>query len=349
MESLPDGMFPSLPRLRWLDARGNVLRVLPATVARHRCLEVLLLQGNRLRELPPELGLVPGLRGLQLAGNPLRSPPAEVVGRGVRAVLSFLREQWALLGSPPPPARPVQELVCTSARRGGACSGAGGARPRRGATARARRPVRAPRPEARSAEPPSIAVRGRRCSGEPAAPGTTPALTRGRESPELRTDEDFRQLNEFRSVQEKIFHLWPSQSSEFVDSDKMQLRIQETHLKQACVSRLKEMLRVVPPYDTDPDYSRMLCRAESRDPRARLKKSVASDAGNPRRSLDEEVEEMLSQLRQPARAAGQLSPRSQQRALHSEIHELTELQRRLQALKVRNDSALRPTTAARKK
>ncbi|XP_029691330.1 leucine-rich repeat-containing protein 27 [Takifugu rubripes] len=91
ISDIPDSFFISLPRLLWLDLRNNQIPSLPAQIGSHRALKTLLLEGNPITELPPELGHVISLSGLNLRYCPITFPPPDVVSRGVRSILQYLR------------------------------------------------------------------------------------------------------------------------------------------------------------------------------------------------------------------------------------------------------------------
>ncbi|KAL1263727.1 hypothetical protein QQF64_006466 [Cirrhinus molitorella] len=91
ISSLPERFFSNLSSLVWLDVRNNRLTGLPAAIGQHRCLKTLLLEGNPISALPPELGHVITLKALSLRKCPLMFPPQDVVGRGLPAILHYLR------------------------------------------------------------------------------------------------------------------------------------------------------------------------------------------------------------------------------------------------------------------
>ncbi|XP_032806141.2 leucine-rich repeat-containing protein 27 isoform X1 [Petromyzon marinus] len=92
---VPPALFECLPRMLWLDLRSNRLCGLPPAVGQHRCLKTLLLEGNPITHLPAELGRLTCLKSLSLRGCPLEEPPADIVHRGTRAILLFLRQVLA--------------------------------------------------------------------------------------------------------------------------------------------------------------------------------------------------------------------------------------------------------------
>ncbi|XP_063692008.1 leucine-rich repeat-containing protein 27-like isoform X2 [Bolinopsis microptera] len=91
IKSIPDHFFTSLPQLKWLDFRHNLLTTLPTSIGEHRQLRTLLLQGNQLATLPVELGNVPTLTGLNIADNPIEYPPKTVLQEGTQEILKYLR------------------------------------------------------------------------------------------------------------------------------------------------------------------------------------------------------------------------------------------------------------------
>ncbi|XP_049880435.1 uncharacterized protein LOC126376931 [Pectinophora gossypiella] len=90
--TLPDDFFPSLPSLVYLDLRDNRLTDIPTTIQNHPTLTHLLLQNNCLTSLPNELGTLK-LKLLQLNGNPLMYPPREVISAGVDKTLAYLQKK----------------------------------------------------------------------------------------------------------------------------------------------------------------------------------------------------------------------------------------------------------------
>ncbi|XP_028391121.1 leucine-rich repeat-containing protein 27-like isoform X1 [Dendronephthya gigantea] len=89
---LPDEFFLKLTNLKWLDLRNNRLSSLPVSVGKHRTLRSLLLEGNSLTHLPCELGMTRSICGLSLSGNPLEFPPSEIIQKGTKEILKYLRE-----------------------------------------------------------------------------------------------------------------------------------------------------------------------------------------------------------------------------------------------------------------
>ncbi|XP_076163900.1 uncharacterized protein LOC143144903 [Ptiloglossa arizonensis] len=91
---LPAEVFTSLKYLEWLDIRNNQLSSLPKSIESHPCIETLLLQGNKIEELPLELCTLTKLKTLQVMQNPLITPPKDILVLGCREILEYLRTKW---------------------------------------------------------------------------------------------------------------------------------------------------------------------------------------------------------------------------------------------------------------
>lgn len=92
ISQLPENFFECFSNLKWLDLRRNCLTSIPSFFLGGMTeLRSLLLEGNELSTLPLELGLVKTLDGLNIRGNPLVFPPEEVMEKGVKTILGFLR------------------------------------------------------------------------------------------------------------------------------------------------------------------------------------------------------------------------------------------------------------------
>lgn len=61
----------------------------------HENLRYLLLENNQLRRLPCELANLRNLTALNLDNNPLERPPCDVVAKGLKSILDFLRGDYA--------------------------------------------------------------------------------------------------------------------------------------------------------------------------------------------------------------------------------------------------------------
>jgi len=81
-----------LANLTTLNLSYNQLTALPPEIGQLANLQTLVLYKNQLTALPPEIGQLRNLTELYLEDNPLVSPPADVVARGTKAVLAYLRE-----------------------------------------------------------------------------------------------------------------------------------------------------------------------------------------------------------------------------------------------------------------
>src|SRR6266568_2872488 len=82
-----------LTSLQQLDLSGNQLRQLPPEIGQLTSLQEFDLSNNQLSLLPPEIGQLTNLHQLDLDNNPdLLTPPPEIVARGTKDTLAFLRE-----------------------------------------------------------------------------------------------------------------------------------------------------------------------------------------------------------------------------------------------------------------
>jgi hypothetical protein len=67
------------------------LVTIPPTFGDLARLRTLKLESNQIKELPPELGIAVSLSDCRVRDNPLRIPPPEVVKKGTRHFLDYLR------------------------------------------------------------------------------------------------------------------------------------------------------------------------------------------------------------------------------------------------------------------
>ena len=97
---LPDDMMLRLSMLQLLDVESNRLQALPDSIGFAHGLTALCALGNRIAALPPSLGLVSDYN-LLVECEPARlvSPPPEVLARGMRVALGFLRFLYEARGS----------------------------------------------------------------------------------------------------------------------------------------------------------------------------------------------------------------------------------------------------------
>jgi internalin A len=82
----------TLYHLRSINLSDNLISQLPSRISDLRDLSVLVLRNNKLESLPSSLALLPRLTKLIVDGNPLRSPPKEIVKRGFKEVIGYLRD-----------------------------------------------------------------------------------------------------------------------------------------------------------------------------------------------------------------------------------------------------------------
>ena len=112
LEHLP-AEIGQLTSLKLLDLSHNRLVGLPPEIGGLENLEYFDLSYNNLTHLPVELGQLPSLKTLLLKGNPLVNPPQQVVRKGTKAVLHFLREKdpQSTAQMPATPAASKNELL----------------------------------------------------------------------------------------------------------------------------------------------------------------------------------------------------------------------------------------------
>lgn len=79
-----------LSNLRTLDLASNQLTVVPPVIAQMVSLTSLRLAKNIIHILPPALTMLTNLQELDVSGNPLIAPPADVVSRGLSAIMKHL-------------------------------------------------------------------------------------------------------------------------------------------------------------------------------------------------------------------------------------------------------------------
>src|SRR6266487_3252787 len=92
LKEVPAEMW-ALISLQILDLRRNQLGELPARISQLTCLQELYLGGNRLILFPSEAGQLTNLQTLNVDDMPtLLTPPPEIVARGTKDMLAFLRE-----------------------------------------------------------------------------------------------------------------------------------------------------------------------------------------------------------------------------------------------------------------
>ncbi|XP_068807444.1 leucine-rich repeat-containing protein 27 isoform X4 [Struthio camelus] len=91
LSAIPEDLFQKLPHLVWLDLRYNKIKTIPPGIGYHRQLKALLLERNPIKELPAELGNLTSLTALNLRHCPLEFPPKDVIQKGLKSILCFLR------------------------------------------------------------------------------------------------------------------------------------------------------------------------------------------------------------------------------------------------------------------
>lgn len=93
--SLPDNFFCSFPQLIWLDLRFNLLSSIPRAIKNLSRIKNLLVGHNNIHRLCLEIGGMGNLVGLNIGGNPLQFPSQNIISRGSKYVLNYLKECYA--------------------------------------------------------------------------------------------------------------------------------------------------------------------------------------------------------------------------------------------------------------
>ena len=90
LTALPDSLG-QLQNLQLLDVADNQLTALPDSLGQLQNLQLLDVADNQLTALPDSLGQLQNLEKLDVSGNPLPDPYPELIKRGTKAVLTYLR------------------------------------------------------------------------------------------------------------------------------------------------------------------------------------------------------------------------------------------------------------------
>ena len=92
IKEIPLKLCENLTHLIWFDIRRNQLKRLPENISLLENLKHLLLEGNQIDELPLQLGSLKNLSGLNLRYNPLKFPSKDIVAKGPKEIIKYLRE-----------------------------------------------------------------------------------------------------------------------------------------------------------------------------------------------------------------------------------------------------------------
>uniref|UniRef100_A0A8C3CYN6 Leucine-rich repeat-containing protein 27 n=1 Tax=Cairina moschata TaxID=8855 RepID=A0A8C3CYN6_CAIMO len=88
---VPEDLFQKLPHLVWLDLRFNKITALPPGIGYHRRVRKLIHLSNCLLNHVVCTGSLTSLTALNLRHCPLEFPPKDVIEKGVKSILCFLR------------------------------------------------------------------------------------------------------------------------------------------------------------------------------------------------------------------------------------------------------------------
>ena len=91
LTALPE-FLGNLTNLMELHLSGNKLTALPESLGNLNNLTELYLSGNKLTALPESLGNLTDLKRLVVLDNPLISPPIDILERGSKFIIEYLRE-----------------------------------------------------------------------------------------------------------------------------------------------------------------------------------------------------------------------------------------------------------------
>ncbi|XP_035669977.1 plant intracellular Ras-group-related LRR protein 3-like [Branchiostoma floridae] len=91
IQHLPDEICLLL-NIEVLSVNNNKLTALPENICSLSKLWMMHVRNNAIHRLPAELHRLSNLQVIDVAGNPLEFPPAEVCGKGLSAIMGFVRD-----------------------------------------------------------------------------------------------------------------------------------------------------------------------------------------------------------------------------------------------------------------
>ncbi|CAH1251503.1 LRRIQ4 [Branchiostoma lanceolatum] len=97
IQHLPDEICQLL-NIEVLSVNNNKLTALPVNICSLSKLWMMHVRNNAIQRLPEELHRLTNLQVIDVSGNPLEFPPVEVCGKGLSAIMGFVRDH-ALPGS----------------------------------------------------------------------------------------------------------------------------------------------------------------------------------------------------------------------------------------------------------
>lgn len=78
--------------LKAINLSDNRIEELPYRIGELKCLKELILRNNKLQSLPYSLALLPSLKVIEVSGNPIKVPPIEIVKKGRKEILGYLKD-----------------------------------------------------------------------------------------------------------------------------------------------------------------------------------------------------------------------------------------------------------------
>ncbi|KAG8269240.1 hypothetical protein J6590_004537 [Homalodisca vitripennis] len=384
LTELGEAFFPSLKHLKWLDVRNNILKTVPHSIADHNALQVLLLEGNMIEALPVEIGSLHSLRGIQLARNPIVYPPQNIINQGVQATIHFLRRQWQQLKSPKhiqliSETHSQTKTACPKSKSSIVKkykSKASGCKSAVEIKASSRKPCKP-----RKVQSGLNAVGLSNCiSVRPISQGKQPAFNNSWVADEtdeifcsighkrknsslnfqrkaqfhdvkttrINTEEDKVQPKQLRDLWlEKIRQVLLTQEAILQrrrNAEALKQWREEAKTQQDCPKRDSDA-EINFPYDTDPEYLKMMSRGDLvRDGSQRHRDSSLHNVRH-EEPINGKILSIMAALQELQMSQTNVaSPRSEQRVLAQEIKKIKDIQRSLNALKLKNFGQLALTS-----
>ncbi|XP_031354662.1 leucine-rich repeat-containing protein 27-like [Photinus pyralis] len=345
--NLPDDFFAKLPKLTWIDLRKNKLTALPSGMADHANLETILLQNNLIQKLPNELGAIPNLKVLQVSGNPLTYPPHEVTDKGIVAISNFLREQYFLTRAQSDADAKIDAISNASSKS------------EISSDKEYKVSVDNERQSQREVKfMPVIDVK-RLTENETNQKNTvtnvvkrTHKITRGCSKISLQSHSTWNNKRKIERAQEgEMKEIWLKRLKDIL-ADQEKILQQERNLKALSKWRLKKKLEPVrevnlndlsePPFDTDPEYQRMLTRQdlnEQIDALVQKTKRIRKMRRHAKRvNIQELIDDVVNQMRYLQTQAEQSkSPRTDQEIAGKQIESIVKLHKKIVELQTQNE------------
>lgn len=92
LQTMVPPSFIQMTHLRFINLSDNKIHELPQRIGDLQNLQELHLKNNQLEYLPYTLATISTLKSLSLDGNPLKVPPKEIVRKGRKEILGYLKD-----------------------------------------------------------------------------------------------------------------------------------------------------------------------------------------------------------------------------------------------------------------